>query len=98
MSDTKETLSQVIDDIIKNRANLANQVVQNKQSVEVGEAQLVKFDTLIASLQVALNMEGFMDAVAIQEAANAAASNDSSPSIPASAPPAVDAGAQTEAA
>jgi hypothetical protein len=93
MSNTKETLSYVIDDIIKNRAQLANQVVQQEQQIEVGKAQLVKFDALIAALQVATSSDAHLAQVDEQAAANTAVSDASSPTVPASASPAADAGA-----
>ena len=52
MSDTQlETVNQVIKDIVANRKNLADQVEVQKQQVEVGIAQLAKFDSLIAVLR-----------------------------------------------
>ncbi|MFI5397588.1 MAG: hypothetical protein ACHQ9S_18785 [Candidatus Binatia bacterium] len=69
-----ETLTQVIKDIVQNRKNLADQIVTQKLQVEVGEAQLVKFDSLIAVLQVASNSPKVLEAALVQEAANATVS------------------------
>lgn len=66
-----ETLNQILTDVLANRKNLADQVDSQKQQVEVGEAQLTKFDTLIATLQVVALAPNVMDAVVQQEAANA---------------------------
>jgi cell division septum initiation protein DivIVA len=98
VNSTKETLAFVLDDIIKNRAQLANQVAQQEQQIEVGKAQLVKFDTLIATLQVASSTDAHIAQVDEQAAANIAASDAGSPTVPASASPAADAGASSEAA
>lgn len=66
-----ETLNQILTDVIANRKNLADQIATQKQQQEVGEAQLAKFDTLIATLQVVTLAPNVMDAVLTQEAANA---------------------------
>jgi len=62
----KETLTQVLDDVIKNRAQLANQVMQQGQQIEVGKAQLVKFDGLIAALQHSVSSEVHLAEIAIK--------------------------------
>jgi len=95
---TKETLAQVLDDVVRNRAQLANQVVQQEQQIEVGKAQLVKFDTLIAALQVSVGSDENLAIVEQQTAANAAAGEAGSPTVPASATPAADAGVASAAA
>ena len=75
MSDTQlETVNQVIKDIVANRKNLADQVEVQKQQVEVGIAQLAKFDSLISVLQVASNSPKVLEAALVQEAANATVS------------------------
>lgn len=66
-----ETLSQILADVMANRKNLADQVATQRQQIEVGVAQLEKFDTLIATLQVVALAPNVMDAVIEQEAANA---------------------------
>jgi hypothetical protein len=79
-----ETLNQILTDVVANRKNLASQLETQQQQIEVGTAQLAKFDTLIATLQVALDTPASMEAILQQEAANAvvsptdaaAASND----------------------
>lgn len=82
-----DTLNQILVDVIANRKNLADQLANQKQQLEVGEAQLTKFDTLIASLQVVTMAPNVLDAIAQQEAANAlvsptgaaTAANDAAP-------------------
>jgi hypothetical protein len=69
-----ETLNQILTDVIANRKNLSDQIGTQKQQLEIGVAQLEKFDTLIASLQVTLQAPNVLDAVAQQEAANAVVS------------------------
>lgn len=84
-----ETLNQILNDVIANRKNLADQVATQRQQVEVGVAQLEKFDTLIATLQIATLAPNVLDAVAEQEAANAlvsptgaaGAANESAPAV-----------------
>jgi cell division septum initiation protein DivIVA len=98
MSATKENLDALLNDIVNNRKHLANQVEQSKQSMEVGIAQLAKFDVLIATLQLAQSNGTMIEQIETQAAANAAVSNDSSPTVPASAPSAADAGVASEAA
>jgi len=72
MTDTRtDTLNQVLTDIVANRKNLANQLDTQRQQIEIGEAQLGKFDTLIATLQVSLDTPAVLDQIAQQEAANA---------------------------
>lgn len=87
MTPQSETINQVLTDVIANRKNLADQVATQKQQVEVGIAQLAKFDTLIAALQVVQLAPNVMDAIIQQEAANAivsptgasGAANDTAP-------------------
>src|SRR5271168_3695860 len=69
-----ETLEQILKDVIANRKVLADQLETQKQQAEVGVAQLGKFDTLIATLQVTLNSPAVLDAASVQEAANATVS------------------------
>lgn len=73
MSNTpqQETLNQILTDVLANRKNLADQIETQKQQQEVGVAQLAKFDTLIATLQVVTLAPNVMEAVLTQEAANA---------------------------
>ena len=82
MSATKETLSQVMTDVIANRANLASQLATQKQQLEIGQAQLVKFDQLIASLQIVTADDDLLSAVDDQHAANAAVADSGSPTGP----------------
>lgn len=85
MSNTKETLSHVMADIIANRKNLSDQLNTQKQQLEVGEAQLVKFDQLIATLQVASSSDELVAQIDDQAAVNAAAGTNAAPSLPAAA-------------
>jgi len=48
----QSTLAAVLNDISQNRANLSNQLETTKQQVGVLEAQIVKFDALLAVLQL----------------------------------------------
>lgn len=66
-----ETLNQILTDVLANRKNLADQRETHKQQVEIATAQLAKFDTLIATLQVVTLAPNVLDAVIQQEAANA---------------------------
>ncbi len=66
-----ETLNQILTDVLANRKSLADQIETQKQQQEVGIAQLAKFDTLIATLQVVTLAPNVMEAVLTQEAANA---------------------------
>jgi hypothetical protein len=70
-SNQVESLNQILTDVVANRKALANQVETQKQQVEIGLAQLVKFDTLISLLQVGLDSPVVLEAAATQEAANA---------------------------
>jgi hypothetical protein len=98
-----ETLSQILTDVLANRKNLADQVATQRQQVEVGVAQLEKFDTLIATLQVVALAPNVMDAVIEQEAANAIVSptgaegeaNESASSAPQESAQAVSADTQS---
>lgn len=85
-----ETLNQILTDVLANRKNLADQVANQKQQVEVGEAQLTKFDTLIATLQVVTLAPNVLEAVSEQEAANALVSPTSAAGASDSAAPAVE--------
>lgn len=69
-----QTLEQILTDVLANRKNLADQVANQRQQIDVGVAQLAKFDTLIATLQVTLLAPNVLDAVLTQEAANAVVS------------------------
>jgi hypothetical protein len=74
MSQQSDTLNQILVDVVANRKNLAAQIDTQKQQVEVGIAQLAKFDVLIATLQVTLDSDDVLAAAATQEAANATVS------------------------
>lgn len=51
MSNVKESLTKVLNDLIGNRANLAGQVEIQKQQIGVNESQLGHFDVIIASVR-----------------------------------------------
>jgi hypothetical protein len=85
MSQQLETLAQVLKDITANRKALADQTDTQRQQVEVGVAQLAKFDTLIATLQVVVESPNVLEAILTQEAANATVSPTGAPT-PADAP------------
>jgi hypothetical protein len=82
MSQSIETLTQVLNDVAANRKNLAEQLDTQRQQIEVGEAQLIKFDTLIAALQVAVSAPNVMELIEQQEAANAIVSPTGAAGIP----------------
>lgn len=71
MTKQADTLNQILTDVSANRKNLADQIATQKQQIEVASAQLEKFDTLIATLQVVALAPNVLDAVVEQEAANA---------------------------
>jgi hypothetical protein len=50
----KEHLTKIINDVVANRANLANQVEAQKQQLDVNQSQLEYFDTIIAGMKVQL--------------------------------------------
>ena len=89
MSEQVETLTQVASEIVASRKALVEQLEGAKLQLEVGAAQLKKFDTLIATLQVAIDTPAVLEAALVQEAANAtisppgpaAASNEAAPGI-----------------
>ncbi len=101
MSQQIETINQVLVDIVANRKNLASQIETQKQQVEIGIAQLAKFDTLIAVLQVSADSPAVLEAAQTQEAANATVSptgapetaNDAAPVAPVQSTEAVAASA-----
>jgi hypothetical protein len=97
MSQTKETLTQVLTDVLANRVNLSNQLDQQKQQLEIGQAQLDKFDILIASLQTSVANDTALEAIDTQHAANKAVSSIS-PTGPAANDQAPAAGTEAEAA
>lgn len=66
-----DTFNQILTDVVANRKNLVNQLDTQRQQIEIGEAQVAKFDTLIASLQVTLDTPAILAAIEAQEAANA---------------------------
>lgn len=51
-AEMQATLAAVLNDITQNKANLLNQLETTKQQVGVLEAQITKFDALLAALQV----------------------------------------------
>lgn len=69
-----ETLNQILTDVVANRKRLADETDTHRQQIEIGEAQLGKFDTLIALLQVGLDTPAYLGAATVQEAANATVS------------------------
>lgn len=85
-----ETLNQILTDVMANRKNLADQISTQRQQVEVGVAQLEKFDTLIATLQVVGMAPNVLDAVIEQEAANALVSPTGAAGATDGAAPAVE--------
>ena len=86
-------LDGVLNDIITNRAALAQQIANQEAQIEGGKSQLVKFDALIAALQVASADEKSLLAIVEQHAANSVVSTASSLADPAQAPSAPAAGA-----
>lgn len=75
----KASLAAVLENVIQNSAVLKKQIEEERTKILAGEDQLAKFDTLIASLQVAINDEKTLEAVAAQAGANALVS----PTLPA---------------
>lgn len=94
MSEQLENLTQVATELVAQRKSLFEQLDGLKVQQEVGAAQLKKFDTLIAVLQVAVDTPAVLDAALTQEAANATVS----PSGPAEAANEAAAGITPEAA
>lgn len=66
MSETKQKLTKVLNDLIANRKNLVGQMDAQKQQREVNESQLDHFDTVIATLKVALNDQSGVAITAIE--------------------------------
>lgn len=66
-----DTLNQILTDVLANRKNLSDQRDQHIMQTEIAAAQLAKFDTLIATLQVVTLAPNVLEAVVQQEAANA---------------------------
>jgi hypothetical protein len=79
MTTQSDTLNQILTDVVANRKNLASQIETQQQQLEIGQAQLGKFDTLIATLQVALDTPAVLEAATQQEAANAIVSPTTAP-------------------
>lgn len=89
-----ETLQGVLNDIVTNRKALADQITAQTAQIAAGQAQLTKFDTLIATLQVALADEQSIGNVVVQQGANAVSPTPAASSAPA---PAAAAPAKTAA-
>lgn len=77
----KVDLAGVLDNVIENAKSLAKQIDEQSAQLEAGKAQLSKFATLIAGLQVAISDEKILEAVQAQAGANALVS----PPLPAAA-------------
>ena len=83
----KELLTDVLSNVIQNAAGLKAQIAQQEEQIAGGKAQLTKFDSLIATLQVSLQNDNVMAAIDTQAAANAlisptdasGAANDAAP-------------------
>lgn len=81
-----DTLNQILTDVLANRKNLSDQRDQHLMQAEIAVAQLAKFDTLIATLQVVTLAPNVLEAVVQQEAANAIVSPTSAPAAANDAP------------
>lgn len=57
MSEVKEKLTKVLNDLLGNRKNLVGQIDAQKQQLEVNQSQLEHFDVVIASIKVQLSDE-----------------------------------------
>jgi hypothetical protein len=75
----KANLQGVLDNVIQNSAQLKKQIEDQEAQIAGGKDQLAKFESLIASLQVAINDEKLLEAVQAQAGANALVS----PTLPA---------------
>lgn len=97
-ADVIATLTQILSDVQNNRNSLASQVDTQKQQVEIGVAQLAKFDTLIAALQTVIVDEQALENIVVQQAANTVAGT--APVVPPPGTPNAmsDAGSPTGAA
>jgi hypothetical protein len=96
MSKNTDRLSQVLSEIIANRAGLAAQIDKQRASIEGGMEQIAKFDALIATLQVATGDSAVQDLIDSQAGANAVLTGDaSSPTDPAPEVDAPDAGLES---
>lgn len=90
---TKSNLQSVLDNVLQSSAQLKAQVAsvpaqidQLREQVFAGERQLRMFESLIASLQVAVNDEKLLESIAVQESANATISPPSPAGAPVEAP------------
>lgn len=89
---SKEILQGILGEVIQSAAALKAQIKGQEDQIAAGQAQMVKFDSLIASLQVSIGNDNVLTAIEAQAAANALVSPTSA------APAANDASAATSEA